>query len=1158
MLSERTGTENAAKFIQNTPSQTFQVPSITIFSVLETQTTEGTASYAQEALLKAGSKPEPPSLFPVQSTIRPSPSIIKRSTMTILNENDLENYVCPKECDCDLLENPSRQVYIRCNVQYINDVTYFDVFNSTTLPSILTLYCDPLTSMNSKLYPFMFRGLQSCISLTFSNCQFDYVPEKTFYGMMALKELIIYNAKHITFHTAVFEKLSSLEELSIIQSGMSSAPSLCHLHHLRLVNFTDNNIGTLDESGLLCNDSFRNLHVIELCKNSLRKIIINISEISDNLLRFSVSDNKIEQIADYSLRGLYLLISLDIENNLITSLSRYVFQDLNGLEKLSLADNRLSNFYSGTLSHLRNLTYLQLSNLSLNISIFNEIRNHQNLKELVLKNNFIENIQMSSLSLFSQLKYFDISHNYIRNLTDSVFTYQENLEELNISGNFIERLGKKAFTGLSKLYILALHHNKIHIVERECLQPLLALRVLYISYNAIEYLPSFQGLINLQVLDLSHNNIKYLDNSTFLGASEIAVIFLNNNRIRTIRARAFRNLQRLRKLLIENNEIYLVEYDAFGDTRIIEMSLRNNNISDINVFRYNNFARLSKLDLSYNNIRLSISYDLFSTFEDIETLMISNNKIEGVSSRAFESLHNLQFLDLSYNEIRYLNENALKTSSRFTLLKLGGNPFTCDCNMQWIKKWFLGPNKYCVRISDLYDIRCTLFDGKAILYRLAIDDFVCQYKRDCSILNCSCCNVDACACLHICPDICTCFHNSDRSVNSVRCEGRGIDKVPKEMPLAATHVYLDGNNITLLSIHSFPEMIHLEYLSMNDSNIHTIQDYTFSTLSSLKTLHLNENSISTISSKTFFGLNKLQYLSLSKNRITFIEVGSFSHLPITYKLDLCKNYLRKVDEYVFYELSFASSLSLSGNPWTCDCEFLVHFGNFLYSNVKTVKDFSALTCTANTTSLQNTTIVLAITSLSGLCPVITVSQSKELAHNVVSALATLLGAFVIIAIIASVIFLNRDFLKVWIYIKCGWRICNQEKEQDVCKPYDAFVSYSSKDNDYVVHELIPVLEKYFNYRICVHYRNFSVGAAIAENIVSSVESSKRVIVVLSKNFIESDWCHYEFQIAYQRLLSEKKNRIIMILLGDIDKSKLVPELKHYIQANTDISHHLVG
>ncbi|KAK3593116.1 hypothetical protein CHS0354_018243 [Potamilus streckersoni] len=1150
MVKERYSKEtDETQYIQYTLSQTAQIPTNRIFSVLNTNTAEGAMGATKTTLLSKKLKLELPSML----TLISNTSIKKNSSKSTI-DNEPDYYVCLPKCTCQLLENPSRHVRVQCTIQQIHDEAKFDALKRNIFPSILIIRCDPYTLIKSKLYPFMFRGLHTFIGLAIINCYFDYVPQKTFYGMINLKELYIKNASNITFHTAAFETLKSLEALSIVQSEMSSVPSLCHLKNLRFVNFTDNNIGTLDRTGLICNARFQNLQVIELSKNNLRKIAINISDISDNLKYFCASGNKIEQISEYSFRGLYSLRSLNIGSNLIASLSSYIFQDISALNSLVLSKNKMSSFSSGILSHLRNLTVLHLSDLSLNMSIFNEIRKLKYLKVLDLKNNCIENMEMSGFRLFSLLIYLDLSNNYIRTLPNNIFMSLKNLEVLYMSKNLIKKIDKDAFSGLSKLKILALQHNKIRNLHIECLQQLLSLIVINLSYNDIDHLPSFQGLQNLLVLDLMHNNIKQLDGLTFAGVSGIRAINLSNNRIKTIGTGTFRNLSDLYAIWIENNEIDFIEYSAFGDSRIKELYLRKNNISDINAFRYSNLIYLRKLDLSYNNV-LHISSDSFSTFKSIETLNISNNKIQRIYSRTFEPLPKLRYLDLSYNKIRYLQKSALTSSTIFTSLKLQGNPIICDCNMQWVKRWLLSSDTNGMFITDLDMLTCSVFDGtnNSLLSLLNTEYLVCQYERDCNILKCSCCDVDECSCSYPCPDKCVCFWSDDKSVNSVRCEGIGVDEFPKEIPPAVTRVYLDRNNISVVSRHFFTNMTQLEHLSMNESNIHTIEDNAFATLSSLKTLHLNGNYISTIFSKTLFGLNNLQQLLLSSNRITFIDPGSFSHFPAKYQLDLSNNLLRKVDRFVLYEMSLASLLELSGNPWTCDCKFLIDFASFIYSNVKKLIDISALTCTTNTTSCFNTTILLANTSILDLCPSITVHHTKAVIHNetLVSTLTTLLGAFVIIVIIVFVVLWNRDFLKIWIYAKFGFRFNHRVLDSaDVNKRYDAFVSYSSKDDDFVLNKLVPVLENIFNYRLCVHNRDFNVGAAIADNIVYSVESSKRVIVVLSNNFVESEWCHYEFRIAHHTLLLEKKNRIIMILLDKIDQSKLVPELQEYIKKNT--------
>ena len=120
------------------------------------------------------------------------------------------------------------------------------------------------------------------------------------------------------------------------------------------------------------------------------------------------------------------------------------------------------------------------------------------------------------------------------------------------------------------------------------------------------------------------------------------------------------------------------------------------------------------------------------------------------------------------------------------------------------------------------------------------------------------------------------------------------------------------------------------------------------------------------------------------------------------------------------------------------------------------------------------------------------------------------------------------------------------------------MSYSSDDEQFVIRELVPHLEENQNrrpgYRLCVHYRDFAVGASIAESIISAVKHSKRVIIILSENFLQSEWCQFEFQKAYHQLLEEKRNRIIMILLHDINDQMLDNQLGDYLKTRTYVKY----
>ncbi|XP_068671581.1 uncharacterized protein [Montipora foliosa] len=108
--------------------------------------------------------------------------------------------------------------------------------------------------------------------------------------------------------------------------------------------------------------------------------------------------------------------------------------------------------------------------------------------------------------------------------------------------------------------------------------------------------------------------------------------------------------------------------------------------------------------------------------------------------------------------------------------------------------------------------------------------------------------------------------------------------------------------------------------------------------------------------------------------------------------------------------------------------------------------------------------------------------------------------------------------------------------------YDVFISFSSLDQHWVLDNLAPVLDrKRISY--CIHSRDFVVGKAIIENIADSVYNSRKVLAVISKNYMDSRFCREELEMALYRCTEMADSSLILIRVDGVDHKRLPKTLR---------------
>ncbi|CAL4164486.1 unnamed protein product, partial [Meganyctiphanes norvegica] len=1008
-----------------------------------------------------------------------------------------------------------------------------------------------------------------------------------------------------------FRDQRNLQRLDLGDNNIWTLPPelLCNLLNLRWLNLSRNKLQDVTVLSFSRGSRFcaPGLRAVDLSYNHLVSVPAQAFAALKNLQALNLSLNGIGKLEDKALFGMYSLEVLDLSGNLLTALPPELFQENKRLTKLYIRNNSVSVLAPGLFSGLDLLLELELSsNLLTNTWVNSEtFTDLLRLASLDLSNNQLSRLDAATFRDLTNLQVLKLPHNMIESISNNTFNGLFRLHTLILSHNKILEIGDKTLMGLIGLHVLKIDNNEIFNVDSQSLVNSTGLQELDMSYNYLKSIPNLiKNLKSLKTLDLSGNEIDQLHNNSFSSLHHLTVLRLASNNVQNITIGVFSNLTELQVLNLSKNKIYAVEKGTFIKNIILEavrlddnqmknihglfselenlkwlnvsknhlelfdyafvpkglqyLDLRSNMINELgNYYEIESELSLKIIDASFNRLHdISAS----SVPDSVEILFLNNNQITRVQPYAFFKKKNLLRVDLFANRITNLNQNALRLSvmeptKEIPEFFLGENPFDCDCTMEWLQTInSLESTRQHPRVIDLDTINCRLLNSKrqssiSLLEALKLQ-FLCEYKSHCFSL-CHCCDFDACDCEMTCPLNCTCFHDDSWAANIVDCSSSSYTSVPERIPMDASEVYLDGNELSSLSSHTFIGRKNLRILYLNNSKVDVIYNRTFNGLKLLQKLYLQDNILKELKGYEFDHLGLLQELFLHNNQLTSINNSTFKSLVSLQTLRIDGNQLKTFSVNYFTNNKMLKSLHIGNNPWTCDCEDLDMFKTWLDMAANTVADTNVITCAHNDS--EGTSSQLAIYDLSS-CSNITETQkiSREPYIDYVFLPTVTLGTFAIVVTLILLVFCNRNRMRVWMYAKYGVRLFyRSEFEGDADKLFDAFVSYSSKDEVFVTQILAPELERGSPmYKLCLHYRDFPVGAYITDTILSAVETSKRTILILSENFIKSEWCRFEFRSAHHEVLKDRRRRLIVILLGDVPQRELDPDIRLYLKTNT--------
>ncbi|XP_043932249.1 toll-like receptor 13 [Protopterus annectens] len=769
--------------------------------------------------------------------------------------------------------------------------------------------------------------------------------------------------------------------------------------------------------------------------------------------------------------------------------------------------------YSGAFQNLENLLELLLSfhdSLASHFTIQKgAFQGLSKLRVLEIKNyNFSAEGYYPFKELSTSLESLSLKNSVVIDMCDILQSIQHiaALKHLNLDDNKIHTLHNccqahpcGTTNDLLNLSTLSLRENPLHKIEVGSLYYIKDIRVIDLSGT------------ELTVQDLLMSGIHKIENISFSGMSHIGKdlierlcqtayhlqvknLILTQNDILDLSSKALSKCQAVETLDVSYNFMKYTEAGILASLKMLKQFILSvNKLTTINFCPLNQTITVSitHLDLSYNSVLVLKSNGLVC-MDTLQYLSLENNKISIIENLAFSGLRRLSELNLKENRISVLEQHY------FTELK----------------------DLYSVNLlgNNIHEMSEGVFKDQASLQELHLGNIMKQLSLDISELQ-------SLQTLHLqANDEITILSSKPRHISSLQIFKMHGPRFILEIPLPALkQLHVKGNDDLFTSSESICFFIHLETLYFQSSGTRKAS-LTLSKLYNLKHLYLKDLYYTTEYNLAGF---ELVFQNLTKLE-TLVLVGSgFPYFTFRMFKDLTSLKSLIIEDQRIETLAFEVFRNC------INLKFLL-FNNIIFQ------------CTC-----KNAWIVLwaaakrdMILNVQDEVCAMEYQKSKFVSFLDKTCDISVQFAFFLGSTIFVLLFIIFTFLSK----KLGWHIVyfvyiirarlaklKGQKPGRIKYKHDVFVSYSSKDEFWVIHELIPNLEQKGPpfLKVCLHNRDFEVGKDIVDNIVDSIYNSRKIICVITHHYLRSEWCSLEMRMATYKVLAESQDFLILVFLERI-------------------------
>ncbi|NXI02610.1 TLR21 protein, partial [Pachycephala philippinensis] len=643
--------------------------------------------------------------------------------------------------------------------------------------------------------------------------------------------------------------------------------------------------------------------------------------------------------------------------------------------------------------------------------------------------------------------------------------------------------------------------------------------------------------------------------------AKITELNLAHNRIKCIQSQDLQQAVNLRALLLQSNKISSIDEDSFQSLAKLELlDLSNNSLAHVSPVWFGHLFSLQHLHLQGNSYRDLGESSPFSSLRNLSSLHLGNPQFSVIRQGNFEGIELLHKLWIDGSNLSQYEQGSLKSIRKINhmIINLRNSNIFSEIlrdllhSVTWLevteiklpveKKSLVQNSTRPFRIQKLTFKEAFFTDqtlSRAIVLLKAVTSLKELEAVDCVLEG-----------------------QGDWNTDEIKRSGQSFVETVTIINaiIQNFHLFLD-----LAGMES--QINNLKRLTIASSNVFMVPCKLASHFSSLLYLDFHDNLLTnkrlneTICEGSW---HSLQTLNLSQNSLKFLEqIANYtSRLPKLNNLDISQNNFGEIPDVCEWPKTLKYlNLSSTRIPRVTTCiprtlevldvsaNNLKEFGlqlpflKELYLTRNHLKALPGATPIPNLVALsvrRNKLNSFSKEEFEG-AQVGAVHLSVMECHRslVVSMICVLV--FLVILLLVAV---GYKYHVVW-YMRMTWAWLRAKRKpkrappKDVC--YDAFVSYSENDSEWVENTMVRQLEQACPpFRLCLHKRDFVPGKWIVDNIIDSIEKSRKTLFVLSEHFVRSEWCKYELDFSHFRLFDENNDAAILVLLEPI-QSKAIPK-----------------